>query len=381
MEIRQIYQPDSKKFNQFVESHQFGSIHQLFEWGDFQSQTSQRDKFWALELEQKHLIRDHIHGSALLIKQKLPFGLCWLYCPQGPLTDYESIKESGYLVDYIARIARREKAVFTRFDPSIPWQKPHYASLANNFFQKIKSRPAHAHYMPESTLMIDLTLSEEDILKQMKQKGRYNIKVAKRHKVVIELKDLNRAANKAANKDSNRAANKAANNQTDSIKDFYNLLTQTTERDHFTGHSLDYYRKMIEKLGSGRVKLWFAYYKKKPLAAAIVTYFKGTATYYFGASSNQNRNVMAPYLLHWEIMLDAKSKGFKQYDFFGIAPLNSKGEADQNHPWAKVTEFKLKFGGHRLDYIPAQEVVYKPFWYFIVKMTKKIRQLKKHLIH
>ncbi len=344
MDIQEYNLQEKVQFDDFVRKHPFGTIHQTYEWGDFQAKSSKRDKFWMLVLEERTVTGRKILGTALLVRQKLPFGLSWLYCPRGPLMDYENEKQIGLMCGKIMEIAKRENAVFLRMDPPVSICDVEDVVKLENCYKAQKLCAAHAEYMPGHTLMIDLSLSEDQILKQMKPKGRYNIKVAERHGVTVDLKCM---------KD---------------IDVFYKLFNETTERDGFNGHPKEYYRNMLDVLGSRNAKLWIAYLKEKPLAAAIVTYFKDTATYYFGASSGDDRNVMAPYLLHWEIMRDAKKHGYKHYDLFGIAP-DLKGQ----HPWATVSEFKLKFGGKRVDYLPARELVFKPFWYALMKLAKHLK--------
>ncbi len=328
MEIKRAEKKDQATFNDFVENHPLGTIHQLYEWGEFQAKSSNRDKFWTLVAEDK----GKIVGSALVVRHRLPFGKSWLYCPRGPLLDYSNKAESGPLFAEIAEIAKKENAIFLRIDP------PHLKGSAPDLKG---ARTAHAHYQPESTLTIDLSPTEEEILKQMKSKGRYNIKVAQKHGVEIK--------------------------ESQDIEGFYKIFQQTTQRDHFSGHSLQYYQNILNTLGSKRAKLYLATYKGTAVAGAVITYCAKTATYYFGASSNEHRNVMAPYLLHWKIMQDAKAAGYKEYDLFGIAPEEAK-----NHRWAGVTQFKLKFGGARVNYADAQEIVYQPVWYWLMTHLKGI---------
>lgn len=335
-----ITEKDKDLLNTFVEKHPDGTIHQLWEWGVFQTKTEGRDKFWAIVVKNN---QDEILASAVVFRQTLPFGKSWIYCPRGPLFntlkfDTQAQSVAALLFSQIGILARQENALFLRFDP--PFLKQD-ALRYQEFFTQLKARNAHAHYQPESTLVINLNLSEPEILAQMKPKGRYNIKVARRHNVVVK--------------------------ESGDIESFYQLFTITTARDGFQGHSSSYYRNMMELLGPQKTKLFFAYYANKPLAAAIVTYFKSTATYYFGASSHEHRETMAPYLLHWHIMQEAKAAGYSQYDLFGIAP-----ESDPHHAWAGVTQFKTKFGGIRIDYIDPQEIVYKPLWYLGMKIVKRL---------
>lgn len=348
MDIQEYNLPEKEQFNDFVHTHPLGTVHQTYEWGDFQAKSSKRDKYWMLVLEDRTVTGKKILGTALMIRQKLPFGLSWLYCPRGPLMDATDVKCHGLLCEKIHKIAKQEKAVFLRVDPPIPTFDVDNAVKAKNCYNWLKMKEAHAQYMPEHTLVINLKQTEEEILKKMKQKGRYNIKVAQKHGVQVHLKCARE------------------------IDTFFKLFYETAARDKFNGHPKEYYKNMLDILGPQNCKLWIAYYKDKPLATAIVIYFKDTATYYFGASSSQDRNVMAPYLLHWEIMRDAKKHGYKTYDLFGIAP-NLRGQPDKCHPWASVSEFKLKFGGKIVDYLPARELIFKPFWYALLKLAKHLR--------
>lgn len=351
MDIQEYNLNDQARFDDFVIKCPLGTIHQTHKWGLFQAKSNQRDKFWMLALEDRKITGKEVNGTALIIRQKLPFGLSWLYCPRGPLIDITEVKCHGLLCKKIHKIAKQERAVFLRVDPPIATCDVDNVVKAKNCYNWLKMKEAHAQYMPEHTLVINLEQSEEEILKKMKQKGRYNIKVAQKHGVQVHLKCIRE------------------------IDTFFKLFHETSARDKFNGHPKEYYKNMLDILGPQNCKLWIAYYKEKPLATAIVIYFKDTATYYFGASSSQERNVMAPYLLHWEIMKDAKAHGYKKYDLFGIAPLNEKGKPVKEHPWASVTDFKLKFGGEKVSYLPAHEVIFKPFWFTIIKLVKKLKGL------
>jgi len=340
VKVIQLQSEAAQLLPSFVTNHDLGTIHQIPQWGKFQSGTSKRDKYWILALQNE---QNYIIATALIIHQKLPFNKTWLYSPRGPLINFENLEQSKLFFDAIRDLAKKENAVFFRFDPPLEMAATSKNQAIIKNLSALHAHHAHAHYQPECTLMVDLTYSTEDILKQMKPKGRYNIKVAQKHGVTIEV----------------------SKNPEQEVDNFYQLFSQTTERDNFSGHPKSYYSNLFKTLGPEHAKLYFAMYNGKPLAACIVTYFKETATYYFGASSNENRNTMAPYLLHYQAMIDAKKMGYKWYDFFGIAPEN-----EPNHPWAKVTDFKKKFGGKIINYFPAQEIVYQKFWYHLIKLAK-----------
>ncbi|MDZ4216756.1 MAG: peptidoglycan bridge formation glycyltransferase FemA/FemB family protein, partial [Candidatus Gracilibacteria bacterium] len=107
------------------------------------------------------------------------------------------------------------------------------------------------------------------------------------------------------------------------------------------------------------------------IAAGIFTYQKHRVIYYYGASSNANRELMAPYLLQWRAIQEAKIRGCGTYDFLGIAP----EDATKNHPWKGITEFKQKFGGSVLQYPQARDIIHRPFWYQFFQFAKTIQKL------
>ncbi|MFA6550864.1 MAG: peptidoglycan bridge formation glycyltransferase FemA/FemB family protein [Candidatus Gracilibacteria bacterium] len=352
----------NKDWNRFVASHKFGTIHQTTFWGDFQAKSQNRDKYFVVTGAEAKF-------GGLFIRQRLPFGLSWLYCPRGPLLNYENPKlakkQLQEILEKLKSIAHQEKAVFVRMDP--PIEKTAQFDSTSIFPPAFKR--AHAEYQPEHTLIINLDQSEDQILSQMKPKGRYNIKVAQKHDVKIR---------KSANPNKNNATFKK------DLTAFYALLTQTCARDGFQIHSKSYYENMLAILAPQNLaNLYLAEYKSsesaKPqiIAGIIVTRFKDTATYYFGASNHDFRHLMAPYLLQWEALTQAKKDGFKFYDLLGIAPLDSSGSPIKSHHYSRITDFKLKFGGTQVSYQPAQEFVFKPLTYALIKTAKFAKRLLK----
>ena len=286
-------------------------------WQSFQQSLGR--KTWMLKTE---------HTLALVVRHPLPFGLCWLEIPRGPL--FEKGKSIDKLMEEVAAIAKSEKAIFVRMSPCEDLK-------IKNYKLKISD---HDHH-PQTTLVLDLNLSEEDLLKQMKPKGRYNIKVAEKGGVTIR--------------------------ENQGVDAFYDLLKKTTGRDGFSANSKSYYEKMLQALHPN-AQLLLVGKDGKAIAGGIFVYLDNVGTYYYGASDHEYRNLMAPYLLQWEAIKEAKRRGCKTYDFLGIAP-----EGAKDHPWAGVTEFKRKFGGTVVDYPQAKEWVVRPVWYWVYKFYKKIR--------
>ena len=165
----------------------------------------------------------------------------------------------------------------------------------------------------------------------MKPKGRYNIRVAQRHGVSIVEDTSDRG-----------------------LTDFLGIYQATTTRQELGPKPPDYFESLINLLSSyQKGSVFFAEYQGTRLAAALVVYFGRRATYFYGGSLDQHRDVMAPYLLHFEIMRRAKAMGHDWYDLWGVAP-----DSEPDHPWQNISVFKRKFGGLELNLVPTLDYVY-----------------------
>jgi lipid II:glycine glycyltransferase (peptidoglycan interpeptide bridge formation enzyme) len=228
-------------------------------------------------------------------------------------------------------LAKVEKAIFARVFPADEEISPPTGAIFENI----------PEIFPEQTLIINLQRESKEILNEMKPKGRYNIFLAERKGVTVE--------------------------RSDDVGIFYKLLEETATRDGFGIHDEMIYRKMLESFDENGYLL-VAFHEKKPIAAGIFLVSDDVMTYYYGASQNNSRHLMAPYLLQWKAIEIALERNLQWYDFLGIAPEN-----DPYHRLKGVTEFKEKFGGVRKKYAPAFEIIYDKFWYKFFHYGKKAR--------
>lgn len=312
----------------FVAAHEHGCIEQTWVWGELQTVIDGRDAFFVLGV----MDGEKLMGSMLLILQHMGHGKHWLWCPGGPLLPRGkgAEEEAWKLLKRACRdLAKKEKAIFMRIEPYYPKGSFHFGGKVSK-----------ESYLPRHTLLVDLRPDEKEILAQMKQKGRYNIKQAEKAGVAL------------------------MHSKGQELAEFYEILKETAERDGFQLHDRKFYDMFLDLL-EDRGRFYVAKLEGGLLAGIFVSHFGGRATYYFGASRGEHREKMAPYALQWFAMQDAKLRGHEKYDFLGIAP-----EGDEKHPLAGVTQFKTRFGGERVEYESARVFVYRPVWWWLYRVAK-----------
>lgn len=260
--------------------------------------------------------------ETLLIRHNLTWGLNYLYCPR---------PENLSFGEEAQKISLLENSIFLKIDPS--------ENLNTSVLKGVKFRISN-HLQPAQTLWVDLKKTEGELLSQMHEKTRYNIRLAERSGVLVA--------------------------SAGDVETFWKLLGETAKRDLFSTHEKSYYQKLVEaKSSEFSNELFFAKYKGTIIAAALINFYTParTATYLHGASSRTHREVMAPQLLHWKIMLEAKQRGLSFYDWGGIDKVK----------WPGVTRFKNGFGGSVFKYPDAIDIIYRPVWYFLYQMSRNFR--------
>ncbi len=316
--------PTKQQINNFLKNKKHSQFLQSFEWGRIQEEFGY-DIFRVGVEKNNELV-----AVALLIKKKIFFDKYYFSCPYGPI--YNNNDAFLELLDEIKKIAKKEKVIFLRTES----------------VDKIKNSVKTIDVQPKKTLVLNLIKPEEQLLKEMKQKTRYNIRLAERKGVKIAM----------------------SKNFESDFKEFWNIMKITSKRNKFGLHPKNYYKQMLDikfdkKNNDLKIKLFLAKYNDKIIAVDIVSFFGDTATYLHGASLNEFRNTMAPNLLQWEVIKLSKTQGYKYYDFYGI----------DEKKWIGVTKFKKGFGGNEINYLGTYDLIYNKFLYNIYILLRKIKRL------
>jgi lipid II:glycine glycyltransferase (peptidoglycan interpeptide bridge formation enzyme) len=219
-------------------------------------------------------------------------------------------------------LAKEEGCIFIKIEPL-------KQSLDNFGFKKVKP------VQPAKTLMLDLSKSEEELLTEMHQKTRYNIRLAEKKGVNLKIC------------------------QAEEFPIFYDLLTDTYRRKGKKLYGRDYFHKLYH---DHLTKIYCAEYQRKILCANLVVFYRDTVTYLHGGSSEKDKNIMAPHLLQWLTIKKAKELGYKYYDLWGI---------EERYPG--VARFKRGFGGFEVDYAGTWDLPLDKLWYYLYKVIKKFK--------
>jgi peptidoglycan pentaglycine glycine transferase (the first glycine) len=327
----------------FPEAH----ILQTRAWGDLKSAFGWRATY--VITPEKDALSGQL-GAQILFRQ-LPLGLTIAYIGKGPVGSEKALADLACL-DSLWRevdgLCRKQHAVFLKLESD---QFETGVGLGNNSAIDPLAplpgfRPSSQTIQPRRTLVVDISQDEEHILSRMKQKTRYNIRLAAKKGVLVHP-------------------------STD-LDTFHRLMLVTAERDMFGVHTRDYYQRAFQLFQpQGQCILLLADYQGEPLSALMVFARGQRAWYFFGASGNAHRECMPTYLLQWEAMRWARERGCISYDLWGVPDFDESyleahfSERSQGL-WG-VYRFKRGFGGRLLRARCSWDRVYNPALYALYR--------------
>ena len=277
-------------------------------------------------------ISDKIVALALIVEISfLANKFKYWYFPRGPIfkSDLE-VESKKKILNLLKLEAKKKRVVFLRLEFA------DHTLSKDNFLKKTKD------VQPSKTVFIDLKKDLSEILADMKQKTRYNIRLAEKKGVLIGEES----------------------NKEKAFANFWDLIRQTAVRDNFSIHDRDYYYNLI-KSGDKNIKIFEASYENQIIASGIFCFHDNCVSYLHGASSDNQRNIMSPYLLHFYLIKLSKELGFSFYDFYGV----------DDFKWPGVSRFKKGFGGEMFGYPGTFDLIVNNFLYLFYKIFRFFRRL------
>jgi lipid II:glycine glycyltransferase (peptidoglycan interpeptide bridge formation enzyme) len=298
---------------------------QSLEWGEARKKMGIR--------VERIVDNDHIFQLSIHPIPYSPFSIGYLPRSVAPT---ESVLQKLY------EFGKQNNLLFIKLEPYTPYEDNSLLKM-----KKIKLVLSPHALFPEWTQTLNLTKTEEELLKNMKPKTRYNIRLAEKKGVVI--KELSTDEGYAI---------------------FEKLYFETCARQNYHGHTPFYHKTIWNELKNSQAHILIAFLGETPLAAYELLYLNKYFYYLYGGSSLLHKNVMAPNLLMWEAIKLGKKLGAEVFDMWGsLPPMYS-----ESHPWAGFTRFKEGYGTEFTHLSPSYDLVINPFLYQIYNLAYKIRE-------
>jgi peptidoglycan pentaglycine glycine transferase (the first glycine) len=297
-------------------------------------------------------------AAAMVLKRSIPVGgfakkLCVLYVPKGPLMDWADAALRLRVLDDLHAYAKRLGAIFIKIDPDValgtgvPGAEDEIEFIngmaVRSELEQQGWKFSQDQIQFRNTVLIDLTLSEDEMLGRMKQKTRYNIRLAQKKGVTARAGTV------------------------DDLVLLFRMYAETSVRDGFLIREEGYYQTVwrsfmgISPSASSLqpfTEALIAEVDGEPVGAVSMFYFAGQAIYLFGMSRETHREKMPNYLLQWEAMRRAKALGCRIYNLWG-AP----DEFNESDGLWGVFRFKEGLGGYVSRTIGAWDFTPNPLLY------------------
>lgn len=316
-----------KEWDSFLTDYPDSHILQTAAWGDLKA-----DFGWSVS----RLVVGK-SGTQILFRA-LPLGRTLAYIGKGPVGP---VNEA--LWGTIDALCNKNRSIFLKVEPDSWGSK---SGLPDDGDFAGGSRVTEHAIQPMRTIVVDISKTEEDILAGMKQKTRYNIRLALKRGIVIR--------------------------QSSDIGEFYDILQITSQRDQFGVHTKEYYQRAFDLFSPrGECQLFEAIYDGQAIAGLLVFVHGQRAWYLYGASSEKYREYMPTYLLQWETMRWARRMGCTSYDMWGV-PDHEEPDLEANFTkrsdglWG-VYRFKRGFGGELRRAAGPWDRVYSPSLYALYR--------------
>jgi lipid II:glycine glycyltransferase (peptidoglycan interpeptide bridge formation enzyme) len=295
---------------------------------------------------------DHYVAAALILKRQIlrngfAARVSILYSPKGPLLDWSNESLRNHVLNDLQDFAKKDGAIFLKMDPDVllgtgvPHGEDDFIENGGQVLVSELKRRGWGYSSDQiqfkNTVMIDLGPSEEELLARMKQKTRYNIRLAEKKGVILRV------------------------GMHEDFGLLYKMYAETSVRDGFVIRDEGYYQtvwKIFMDSHEPACEPLIAEVNGEPVAAIFVFFFAGRAYYVYGMSRNAHREKMPTHLLQWEAIKRAKAKGCNVYDLWGAPDVFDESDS----MWG-VYRFKEGLGGKVARTLGAWDFAPNPFWY------------------
>lgn len=285
----------------------------------------------------------------LSVTETLPIVGRYLYVPRGPVVPIPQANiQSSKLREELLQTAKNNEAGWIRIEPGGDEELRELRDL----FREHALVPAPHDVQPREILVMDIWPGESELLAQMKSKTRYNIRLAEKHGVTVRYSHTE-----------------------EDLEYFIDLIYKTTSRKAIRPHPKSYYHNFFAALDESQCVVALAEHEGRVLAANLLVFFEGAAYYLHGGSNDEGRNRMAPFLLQWESVREAKRRGCTLYNFGGV---NTREQASS---WAGITRFKQGFAPttQTMVFPGTYDIIVSPWRYRLYRVLQRLQSIRKKI--
>ena len=345
-----VFSPVDSAWDVFLAGHSGGHILQTSRWARLKSTFGWGSLF--VPFRAGPALKEPLLGGASVLLRRLPWGGTLAYVPRGPVVDWDNPEYVSALFVVLRETCLKRRIGILKIEPELPDTPEVAATLLSAGFQRGAQR-----VQPLSTIHIDLIGDDEAILARMKQKWRYNIRLAERKGVTVR-------AGQAADLPAIQA-----------------LMDVTGGRDGFGVHNLAYHTAATELFAPPGEMTWLLAEHEGRMLAAIAVFALGKLAWYmWGASSDEDRNLMPNHAAQWAAMRWARTRGCTAYDLWGIPDeVGANPDAYQEpESWGQgglwgVYRFKQGFGGRVVRYTGAWDMPLSRTGYALYRLAVRWR--------
>lgn len=326
---------DKQQWDDFVTSHEEANFLHSWQWGEFHLSRG------------KTVVRRGVFDGDKLIgvyegEVETARRGRHIAVAGGPIVDWTDKPVVEALVADMREQGRKYHCAFVRVRPQLE-----KTDESMRLFRELGLHAAPMYLSVELAGVLDLEKSEDELLKNMRQRLRRTLRKAEKNGITIE-----------------KSTDPAR------MKEFYDIQLQTAGRHHFIAFSEGFLTKQFAAFAEDNsAVLYTARYNGEVLAQNFMIFYGNEASYHYGVSTELGTKLSGAPLLHMQAMRDARERGIKRYNFWGIVD-----EDDTKHRFYGVSVFKRGFGVDELRYVPAHDLILNPAKYAIDWTVETIRR-------
>ncbi|MCJ7518656.1 MAG: peptidoglycan bridge formation glycyltransferase FemA/FemB family protein [Anaerolineaceae bacterium] len=339
---------DREQWNTIISGFDQSSILQSWEWSQLKSQYG-----WMPDYFVKKDSSGKLKAVSLILARSqriIKFGpeIKVLYLPHGPLLDWNNLDIVKETLDSLKEYSEEHNAAYIKIDPQFITSHGiesdtkncgGYSSDIPGFLEKTGWRYSNQQIQFKNTFWINLILSEDELLARMKQKTRYNIRLAEKKGVLVKKGTIN------------------------DLNLLYEMYAETSLRDGFIIRPREYYVHLWRSfINAGMAIPLLAEVEGEPVAALFLFHFNQKSYYLHGMSCDVHREKMPNYLLQWEAIKLSKSLGCRVYDLWGAPEVFNSSDK----MWG-VYKFKEGLGGEIIQTLGAYDYPTSKLAYTIIQ--------------